>query len=96
MSAGRLAAASGLVLTSPVLWGAVAVTVAATVLETISGSTSGAASDGSAIDGMLRLVAVISVAGAGLLVPLIRSNSGTPTGEFGAAEEGDAVPGTSS
>ncbi|MER5468211.1 MFS transporter [Streptomyces sp. NPDC002685] len=92
VSAGRLAAASGLVLTSLVLWGAVAVTVAATVLEAISGSADGAASDGSAIEGLLRVAAVLSVAGAGLLVPLIRSNGTTPTRES-AAHEVEAAPG---
>ena len=88
MSAGRLAAASGLVLTSLVLWGAVAVTVAATVLEEVSGSTGAAASDGPAIDGVLRVVAVLAVAGAGVLVPLVRSGAQTPAGEAAATPEG--------
>jgi MFS family permease len=88
VSAGRLAAASGLVLTSLVLWGAVAVTVAATVLEEVSGSTGAAASDGPAIDGVLRVVAVLAVAGAGVLVPLVRSGAQTPAGEAAATPEG--------
>lgn len=92
VSAGRLAAASGVVLTSLVLWGAVAVTVAATLLEAISGSAGGAASDGPAIEQLLRAAAVLSVAGAGLLVPLIRSNRGTPAQES-RAEETETAPG---
>lgn len=93
VSAGRLAAASGLVLTSLVLWGAVAVTVAATVLEEISGSTGAAASDGSAIDGVLRVAAALAVAGSVALVPLVRSGRGTPVrGPVTAPEEVDAAP----
>ncbi|MFJ7965332.1 MFS transporter [Streptomyces sp. NPDC096324] len=95
VSAGRLAAASGLVLTSLVLWGAVAVTVAATVLEEVSGSAGGAASDGSAIDGVLRVVALLSVAGAAVLVPLVRSGTGTPVQVPAEAPEGaDSAPRT--
>ncbi|MET7981925.1 MULTISPECIES: MFS transporter [unclassified Streptomyces] len=86
--AGRLAAASGLVLTSLVLWGAIAVTVAATVLEEVSGSAGVAASDGSAIDGVLRVVALLAVAGAAVLVPLVRSDAGRPAGEPVAAPGG--------
>lgn len=90
VSAGRLASASGLVLTSLVLWGAVAVAVAATVLEVLSGSVAGAASDGPAIETVLRAAAVLAVAGAVLLVPLIRSaagstHPGTTVDEVGAA-----------
>ncbi|MET8859844.1 MFS transporter, partial [Streptomyces sp. NPDC004579] len=97
VSAGRLAAASGLVLTSLVLWGAVAVTVAATVLEEVSGSAGGAASDGSAIDGVLRVVALLSVAGAAVLVPLVRSGTGTPVQAPAEAPEGvDSAPRTRS
>ncbi|MFE1290651.1 MFS transporter [Streptomyces sp. NPDC058751] len=93
VSAGRLAAASGLVLTSLVLWGAMAVTVAATVLEEISGSAGGAAADGPAVDGVLRVVALISVAGAVVLVPLVRSGTRTPGGGPAATpEEVDAAP----
>ncbi|WP_406511509.1 MFS transporter [Streptomyces sp. NBC_00161] len=69
----RLAAASGLVLTSLVLMGAVAVAVAATVLEVLSGSEQQAASDGSAIESVLRFAALLSLAGAASLLPLIRA-----------------------
>ncbi|MFG3656904.1 MFS transporter [Streptomyces sp. NPDC047706] len=72
--AGRLAAASGLVLTSLVLLGAVAVTVAATVLEALSGSAATAASDGPAIEWVLRAAAVLAAAGALSLVPLVRTH----------------------
>ncbi|MFF3614966.1 MFS transporter [Streptomyces sp. NPDC002580] len=92
VSTGRLAAASGLVLTSLVLWGAVAVSVAATVLEVLSGTVAGAASDGSAIEGVLRVAAVLAVAGAGLLVPRIRARAGTAPGES-ATKEPEASPG---
>ncbi len=68
----RLAAASGLVLTSLVLLGAMAVAVAATVLEVLSGSEQQAASDGPAIESVLRVAALLSLAGAAVLVPLIR------------------------
>ncbi|MFE7777288.1 MFS transporter [Streptomyces sp. NPDC057445] len=70
--ASRLAAASGLVLTSLVLLGAVAVAVAATVLEAMSGSAAGAASDGPAIEAVLRAAAVLALAGAGALAVLAR------------------------
>ncbi|MFI8261150.1 MULTISPECIES: MFS transporter [unclassified Streptomyces] len=69
---GRLAAASGLVLTSLVLLGAMAVAVAATVLEVLSGSEQAAASDGPAIESVLRAAALLSLAGAAGLLPLIR------------------------
>ncbi|WP_327130648.1 MFS transporter [Streptomyces sp. NBC_01343] len=69
---GRLAAASGLVLTSLVLLGAMAVAVAATVLEVLSGSEQAAASDGAAIETVLRGAALLSLAGAAGLLPLIR------------------------
>ncbi|MFD5817000.1 MFS transporter [Streptomyces sp. NPDC127038] len=95
--AGRLAAASGLVLTSLVLWGAVAVTVAATVVEELSGSAGVAASYGSAIDLVLRVVALLAVAGAAVLVPLVRSGAGTPADRPAAtAGEVDAAPRTRS
>ncbi|MFK0046353.1 MFS transporter [Streptomyces sp. NPDC090741] len=68
----RLAAASGLVLTSLVLLGAMAVAVAATVLEVLSGSEQRAASDGPAIESVLRVAALLSLAGAAGLLPLIR------------------------
>ncbi|MFB6628442.1 MFS transporter [Streptomyces sp. NPDC056362] len=70
--AGRLAAASGLVLTSLVLLGGVAVAVAATVLEAISGSAQSAASDGPALRTVLRAAAVLALLGAVPLVPLAR------------------------
>ncbi|MFE2270818.1 MFS transporter [Streptomyces lavendulae] len=69
---GRLAAASGLVLTSLVLLGAVAVAVASTVLEVISGSAEGAASDGSAIETVLRAAALLAVLGAAALAAVVR------------------------
>lgn len=70
--ANRLAAASGLVLTSLVLLGAVAVAVASTVLEVLSGSAGSAASDGSAIESVLRVAALLSVLGAAALAVLVR------------------------
>lgn len=70
--ANRLAAASGLVLTSLVLLGAVAVAVASTVLEVLSGSVGGAASDGPAIESVLRVAALLSVLGAAALAVLVR------------------------
>lgn len=70
--ANRLAAASGLVLTSLVLLGAVAVAVASTVLEVISGSASSAASDGPAIEWVLRAAALLSLLGAAALGVLVR------------------------
>lgn len=69
----RLAAASGLVLTSLVLVGAVAVAVGATVLEVLSGSEQQAASDGPAIESVLRVAALLSLVGAASLLPLIRA-----------------------
>ncbi len=71
--AGRLAAASGLVLTSLVLFGAVAVTVATTVLEALSGTAEQAAADGNAIEWVLRAAALLALAGALILVPLARA-----------------------
>ncbi|MFC5248269.1 MFS transporter [Streptomyces nigrescens] len=62
--AERTGAASGLVLTSLVLFGAVSVTIAATVLETISGSPTTAASDGPAIETVLRGTSVLAFLGA--------------------------------
>ncbi|WP_435192415.1 MFS transporter [Streptomyces sp. bgisy126] len=70
--ANRLAAASGLVLTSLVLLGAVAVAVATTVLEVISGSAESAASDGPALETVLRVAALLSVLGAAALAVLVR------------------------
>ncbi|MEV7376427.1 MFS transporter [Streptomyces sp. NPDC090301] len=70
--ANRLAAASGLVLTSLVLLGAVAVAVASTVLELLSGSVDGAAADGSAIESVLRAAALLALLGAAALGVLVR------------------------
>ncbi|MFG2751063.1 MFS transporter [Streptomyces xanthophaeus] len=72
VAANRLAAASGLVLTSLVLLGAVAVAVAASVLEVISGSAARAASDGPAIESVLRVAALLSVLGAAALAAVVR------------------------
>ncbi|WP_423834549.1 MFS transporter [Streptomyces manipurensis] len=77
----RLAAASGFVLTSLVLLGALAVAVASTVLEALSGSASRAASDGEAIETVLRAAAVLALLGGALLLRLVhtpadRSRSG--------------------
>ncbi|MGW7312443.1 MFS transporter [Streptomyces sp. NPDC054854] len=74
VDAGRLAAASGLVLTSLVLLGAVAVAVASTVLEALSGSAARAASDGPAIESVLRAAALLSVLGAAALAVVVRRN----------------------
>lgn len=65
---GRLAAASGLFLTTIVLFGAITVAVSSTVLEAISLSAANAASDGPAIDTLLRGAALLSVAGAAALM----------------------------
>ncbi|MFJ9470689.1 MFS transporter [Streptomyces caniferus] len=62
--AERAGAASGLVLTSLVLFGAVSVAVAATVLEVVSGSPSTAAADGPAIEAVLRGTSVLAFLGA--------------------------------
>ncbi|MGW2303199.1 MFS transporter [Streptomyces sp. NPDC001809] len=69
----RLAAASGFVLTTLVLLGALAVAVASTVLEALSGSASEAASDGSAIETVLRAAAVLALVGGALLLRLVRA-----------------------
>ncbi|THA24484.1 MFS transporter [Streptomyces sp. RKND-216] len=75
------AAASGIVLTSLVLLGAVAVAVAASVLEVVSGAASTAGADGPAIEAVLRGASVLAFAGAaGLLVLLRRSRHRGPTG----------------
>ncbi|MCY0922309.1 MFS transporter [Streptomyces sp. H27-G5] len=74
----RLAAASGLVLTSLVLLGAMAVAVATTVLEVLSGSAERAASDGPAIEEVLRVAALLSLLGAAALLPLIRAGRRSP------------------
>ncbi len=77
--APRLAAASGLVLTSLVLLGAVAVAVASTALEAISGSAAAAAADGPAIETVLRVTAALGLAGAAALTLLVRP--GRPAGQ---------------
>ncbi|MFI8363410.1 MFS transporter [Streptomyces sp. NPDC085612] len=69
----RLAAASGFVLTSLVLLGALAVAVASTVLEALSGSASRAASDGEAIETVLRAAAVLALLGGALLFRLVHT-----------------------
>ncbi|MFF0549428.1 MFS transporter [Streptomyces sp. NPDC004311] len=69
----RLAAASGFVLTSLVLLGALAVAVASTVLEALSGSASRAASDGEAIETVLRAAAVLALLGGALLLRLVHT-----------------------
>ncbi|MGW7021046.1 MFS transporter [Streptomyces decoyicus] len=78
--AERTGAASGVVLTSLVLFGAVSVAVAATVLEVISGSPSTAAADGPAIESVLRGTSVLAFLGAfGLLAvsaPRLRARDG--------------------
>ncbi|MER7730145.1 MFS transporter [Streptomyces erythrochromogenes] len=76
----RLAAASGFVLTSLVLLGALAVAVASTVLEVLSGSASRAASDGAAIETVLRAAAVLALLGGGLLLRLARTPAGRRRG----------------
>ncbi|MEU6210178.1 MFS transporter [Streptomyces sp. NPDC047023] len=77
----RLAAASGFVLTSLVLLGALAVAVASTVLEALSGSASRAASDGEAIETVLRAAAVLALLGGALLLRLVH----TPADRRGAS-----------
>ncbi|MEU9305127.1 MFS transporter [Streptomyces sp. NPDC048269] len=74
--ASRLAAASGFVLTSLVLLGAVAVAVASTALEAVSGSAAGAAADGPATEAVLRVAAALSLAGAAALAALARPRTG--------------------
>ncbi|MFI1967337.1 MFS transporter [Streptomyces pathocidini] len=69
---GRRGAASGVVLTSLVLLGAVAVAVAATVLEAISDSAAEAAADGAAIETVLRGTAGLALLGAAGLLALMR------------------------
>ncbi|MEU8912594.1 hypothetical protein [Streptomyces nigrescens] len=76
--AERTGAASGLVLTSLVLFGAVSVTIAATVLETVSGSPTTAASDGPAIEAVLRGTSVLAFLGAFGLFAICRPRLRTP------------------
>ena len=65
-------AASGVALTSLVMLGAVGVAVGATALELISGSSSTASSDPTAIDWVLRAGALLALIGAVTLVLLGR------------------------
>lgn len=74
--ASRLAAASGFVLTSLVLVGAVAVAVAATALEAVSDSAADAAADGSAVEAVLRVTAALALAGGAALAALVRPRTG--------------------
>jgi len=80
--AERTGAASGLVLTSLVLFGAVSVAVAATVLELISGSPSTAAADGRAIETVLRGTSLLAFLGAfglfAISAPRLRAREGAP------------------
>ncbi|MFJ3235898.1 MFS transporter [Streptomyces sp. NPDC086787] len=67
--AARSGAASGLVLTVIVLLGAVGVSLSATALELVSGSTTHAAADARAIETVLRGTSALAFAGAlGLLL----------------------------
>ncbi|MFB7462409.1 MFS transporter [Streptomyces sp. NPDC056224] len=74
--ASRLAAASGFVLTSMVLLGAVAVAVASTALEAVSGSATDAAADGSATEAVLRVAAALALVGGAALAALARPRAG--------------------
>jgi MFS family permease len=68
VSPSEAGAASGVTLTCLVMLGAVSVAIAAAMLEVLSGSVAGAASDGAALDTVLRAGAVLAFAGAlGLL-----------------------------
>ncbi len=68
VSPAEAGAASGVTLTCLVMLGAVSVAIAAAMLELLSGSVSGAASDAAAINVVLRTGAVLAVTGAaGLL-----------------------------
>ncbi|WP_338673789.1 MFS transporter [Streptomyces sp. SCSIO 30461] len=81
VSESRLAAASGFVLTSLVLLGALAVAVASTVLELLSGSSSRAASDGAAIETVLRSAAALALLGGALLLRLARAPARSTPGD---------------
>ncbi|MGW1893350.1 MFS transporter [Streptomyces sp. NPDC002004] len=74
ISPGQSAIASGVVLTSLVLLGAVSVAIAATILETASSSAAVAASDAKAIDSVLRGAAGLGVLGAAGLAVLVLTN----------------------
>jgi Na+/melibiose symporter-like transporter len=70
-------AASGITLTSLVLLGAVAVAIAAAVLDLLSGSAATAASDAEALDIVIRAGGVLAVLGAVGLLAFGRSRSPT-------------------
>jgi hypothetical protein len=65
-------AAEGVTQTSVVMFGAIGVAVAATVLEVVSGSASAAAEDSDAIKSVLIGIAALNLAGAVALVTLGR------------------------
>jgi EmrB/QacA subfamily drug resistance transporter len=65
-------AAEGVTLTSVVMFGAIGVAVAATILEVVSGSASTAAGDSDAIKSVLIGIAALNLAGAVALVTLGR------------------------
>lgn len=77
-------AASGITLTPLVLLGAVAVAIAAAVLDLLSGSASTAASDSEALDVVIRAGGVLAVAGAVGLLAIGRRRSPTPAAETAA------------
>jgi hypothetical protein len=62
--AARAGAASGVTLTSLVMLGAVAVAIAASMLDVIAGSPAAAASDPRALNIVLRVAAGLALAGA--------------------------------
>jgi len=64
VSPSEAGAASGVTLTCLVMLGAVSVAIAAAMLELLSGSVKGAASDGAAINTILRAGAVLAFVGA--------------------------------
>jgi EmrB/QacA subfamily drug resistance transporter len=74
-------AASGITLTSLVLLGAVAVAIAAAVLDLLSGSAATAASDAEALDIVIRAGGVLAVLGAAGLLAFGRSRSPTAAAE---------------
>jgi MFS family permease len=74
-------AASGITLTSLVLLGAVAVAIAAAVLELLSGSAATAASDAEALDIVIRAGGVLAVLGAVGLLAFGRIRSPTAAAE---------------
>ena len=68
-------AASGVTLTCLVMLGAVSVAIAAAMLELLSGSVAGAASDASALNTILRTGAMLAVLGAAGLLAFGRQRS---------------------